>query len=166
MSIYQLTPKEIYGKVMSIPDKLIYPYYELISDVSLSELAEIKGNLEKAEINPRDIKKALARTVVKMYHSKEASVNAESEFERIFVQKKTPDQIPELTIDESECRIDDLLIKTKTASSKNEARRLIQQGGVTVDGEKVSDPFTLIEVETEILLKVGKRKFARVKSQK
>ena len=159
------SPKEIYGKVMSIPDKLIYPYFELISDVSLSELAEIKSTLEKSDTNPRDVKKYLARVVVKMYHGEDASKNAESEFERIFVQKKMPDQIQQVLIEERNCRIDDLLIKTKTANSKNEARRLIQQGGVTVDGEKILDPFTSVSIEKEIILKVGKRKFAKVRAK-
>jgi tyrosyl-tRNA synthetase len=159
------SPKEIYGKVMSIPDKLIYPYFELISDVALSELSEIKTTLAKVDTNPRDVKKYLARTVVKMYQGKEASNDAELEFERIFVQKMNPDQMEQVLIEEKNCRIDDLLIKTKTASSKNEARRLIQQGGVTVDGEKISDPFQSVSIEKEIILKVGKRKFAKVKSK-
>jgi len=159
------SPKEIYGKVMSIPDKLIYPYFELISDVALTELSEIKTTLEKSDINPRDVKKYLARTVVKMYQGEEASKGAESEFERIFVQKMNPDQIEQVLIEEKNCRIDDLLIKTKTASSKNEARRLIKQGGVAINGEKILDPFQLIPVEKEIILKVGKRKFAKVKSK-
>jgi len=160
------SPKEIYGKVMSIPDKLIYPYFELISDVALAELTEIKSTLVKPETNPRDVKKYLARTVVKMYQGEEASKEAESEFERIFVQKMTPDQMQEVLIEENSCRIDDLLIKTKTASSKNEARRLIKQGGVTVDGEKITDPFQSILVDKETILKVGKRKFVKVQSKK
>ena len=159
------SPKEIYGKVMSIPDKLIYPYFELISDVALSELSEIKTTLAKVDTNPRDVKKYLARTVVKMYQGEEASKDAESEFERIFVQKMNPDQMAQVLIEEKNCRIDELLIKTKTASSKNEARRLIQQGGVSVDGEKISDPFQSVSIEKEIILKVGKRKFAKVKSK-
>lgn len=159
------SPKEIYGKIMSIPDKLIFPYFELISDVALSELSEIKTILEKSDTNPRDVKKYLARTVVKMYQGEAASKDAESEFERIFVKKMNPDEMAQVLIEEKDCRIDELLIRTKTASSKNEARRLIQQGGVTVDGEKISDPFQTVSVEKEIILKVGKRKFVKVKSK-
>jgi len=156
------TPNETYGKVMSIPDKLIYPYFELISDVDLSELAEIKHKLNSADVNPRDLKKHLARTVVRMYHGEKSSKDAETEFERIFVQKKLPDQIEEFTLDAATCRIDDLLIITKTASSKSDARRLIQQGGVSIDGEKISDPFMEIGINREMILKVGKRKFAKI----
>ena len=153
---------ETYGKVMSIPDELMYPYFELISDVSLSELSDIKKQLDDPSINPRDTKKYLARTVVRMYHGKKVSNEAESAFKRIFVEKELPDTMPEFVLEESSCRIDDLLIRTKTADSKSNARRLIQQGGVSVNGEKVSDPFTAIPINSEIILKVGKRKFAKI----
>jgi len=153
---------ETYGKVMSIPDELIYPYFELISDVNLSELSDIKKQLEDPTTNPRDTKKYLARTVVKMYHGENDSFEAESAFERVIVDKELPDTMPEFVIDQSPCRIDDLLIQTKTADSKSNARRLIQQGGVSVDGEKVFDPFATIKIDSEIILKVGKRKFAKI----
>ena len=157
---------ETYGKVMSIPDELMYPYFELISDVSLSELSDIKKQLDDPNINPRDTKKYLARTVVKMYHGKKASNEAESAFKRVFVEKELPDTMPEFVLDESSCRIDDLLIHTKTADSKSNARRLIQQGGVSVNGEKVSDPFAAIPINSEIILKVGKRKFVKISPKK
>jgi len=153
---------ETYGKVMSIPDELIYPYFELISDVNLSELSDIKKQLEDPTTNPRDTKKYLARTVVKMYHGENDSFEAESAFERVIVDKELPDTMPEFVIDQSPCRIDDLMIQTKTADSKSNARRLIQQGGVSVDGEKVFDPFATIKIDSEIILKVGKRKFAKI----
>ena len=159
-------PNETYGKAMSIPDKLIYPYFVLISDVSLSELAEIKAQLDNPKINPRDIKKYLARTIVRMYHGENASKTAESEFERIFVQKKLPDQIQEFKLNKDIYRIGELLLETNTANSKSDARRLIQQGGVTVDGAKILDPFAEISISSEIILKVGKRKFARVSVKK
>jgi tyrosyl-tRNA synthetase len=156
---------ETYGKAMSIPDELIYPYFELISDVSLSELKDIKKQIENPAINPRDIKKYLARTIVKMYHGKAASKEAEKAFEKVFVDKDLPDDMPEFNLQESSYRLDDLLIQTKTAESKSNARRLIQQGGVSVNGEKISDPFTTIELDTETVLKVGKRKFAKISHQ-
>jgi tyrosyl-tRNA synthetase len=157
---------ETYGKVMSIPDELIYPYFELISDVSLSELSNIKKQLKDSHTNPRDIKKYLARTVVKMYHGKKDSIEAESAFERIFVEKDLPKTMPEFVMDQSHFRIDDLLIQTKTADSKSNARRLIQQGGVSINGEKISDPFATIKIDSEIILKVGKRKFAKILPKK
>ena len=156
---------ETYGKVMSIPDELIFPYFELITDVSLSDLVDIKNNLNDPQTNPRDIKKYLARTIVRMYHSEKSSQNAESEFERIFVQKKLPDQMQAFNLDDQSYRLDDLLVETKTANSKSDARRLIQQGGVTINGAKISDHFTIININQEIILKVGKRKFAKVCSK-
>jgi tyrosyl-tRNA synthetase len=156
---------ETYGKAMSIPDELIFPYFELITDVSLSELVDIKNMFNDPQTNPRDIKKYLARTIVRMYHSEKSSQNAESEFERIFVQKKLPDQMQVFNLDDQSYRLDDLLVETKTANSKSDARRLIQQGGVTINGEKISDHFTIININQEIILKVGKRKFAKVCSK-
>ena len=152
---------ETYGKAMSIPDKLIYPYFELITDVSLDELKNIKAQLDDKNTNPRDVKKYLARTIVRMYHGDEASKNGESAFEQVFVKKDIPDEMPEFSFTQATMRIDDLLIATKTATSKNEARRLITQGGVSVDGEKIDDAFTEVELSGQKVLKVGKRKFVR-----
>ena len=156
-------PNETYGKVMSIPDKLIYPYFELVTDVSLDELKSIKAQLEDSKTNPRDVKKYLGRTIVRMYHGEEASKSSETAFEQVFVKKDIPDEMPEFTFEQTNIRIDDLLIATKTATSKNEARRLIAQGGVSLDGEKIEDVFTEVELSGEKVLKVGKRKFARIK---
>lgn len=155
-------PNETYGKVMSIPDKLIFPYFELVTDVSLNELKSIKSQLEDSNTNPRDVKKYLGRTIVRIYHGEEASKNAERAFEQVFVKKDIPDEMPEFSFDQNKMRIDDLLIATKTAASKNEARRLIAQGGVSIDGNKVDDNFAEIEISGAIILKVGKRKFVRI----
>jgi tyrosyl-tRNA synthetase len=157
---------ETYGKAMSIPDELIYPYFELISDVNLAELKDIKNQIGDPSVNPRDVKKYLARTIVKMYHGERASDEAEKAFEKIFVDKSLPDSMPEFELQKSSYRIDDLLIQTKTAESKSNARRLIQQGGVSINGEKISDPFTTIELKSDMVLKVGKRKFAKILLQK
>ncbi len=154
--------KEIYGKAMSIPDELIYRYFELISDVDSVELHNIKQQLENPGINPRDVKKYLARTIVRMYHSKEEALYAEKEFENVFVKKDIPDDIPEMKIDAAEMRIDDLIVFTKTAESKGQARRLVAGGGVSISGEKITDPFTMISLKSGQTLKVGKRKFIKI----
>jgi tyrosyl-tRNA synthetase len=154
--------KEIYGKVMSIPDELIYRYFELISDVDSVELHNIKQQLENPDINPRDVKKYLARTIVRMYHSKEEALYAEKEFENVFVKKDIPDDIPEMKIDAAEMRIDDLIVFTKTAESKGRARRLVTGGGVSISGDKITDPFTMISLKDGQILKVGKRKFVKI----
>ena len=156
------SPKEIYGKTLSIPDKLIYQYFELATDVPIKDLAEIKSSLENSKVNPRDVKRQLARTLVRMYHSPEAATAAEEEFDRIFVEKSIPDNIEEFKRNNS-MTITTLLTEAKLALSKGEARRLIEQGGVTIDGDKVSEPNALLPDKDEFILKVGKRRFLKVK---
>lgn len=153
---------EIYGKTMSIPDELIYRYFELISDVNSDELQDIKTKLEDPSTNPRDIKKYLGRTLVRMYHGDAKVESAEKAFENLFVKKDVPDDMPEMRIDQTEMRIDDLMILTKTADSKGAARRLVQGGGVSINGEKINDPFASIKIENETILKVGKRNFVKI----
>jgi tyrosyl-tRNA synthetase len=154
--------KDIFGKTLSIPDKLIYQYYELATDVSKKELLEIKKSLEDPNINPRDLKRQLAQTLVQMYHSKEAAVNAQEEFDRIFIAKSVPDNIEEFKRSES-MTITTLLIESKLVASKGEARRLIDQGGITIDSERVTDPNAFLPEKDEFILKVGKRRFLKVK---
>lgn len=158
------SPKDIYGKSLSIPDELIYTYYELATDVSSGELMKVKEFLADKENNPRDIKRALARKLVEMYHNTDAAVNAEAEFDEIFINKGIPDDIPEFQVNTSakEINIIDLIVDVKFAPSKGEARRLIQQGGVSIDGEKISDFSTNIKIDSHKILKVGKRKFIKL----
>lgn len=156
-------PNNMYGKTLSIPDNLIYDYYELGTDVSREKLAEIKSQLDNPETNPRDIKRALARQIVEMYHSREIAENAEREFDQVFINKGIPDDIPEFNCEGlGEIGIIDLIVKVDFAPSNGEARRLVQQGGVSLDGEKISDLKTVIKLDAEKILKVGKRKFIKL----
>lgn len=156
--------QEIYGKTLSIPDELIFPYYLLTTDVSSQRLNEIKKILADKTSNPRDIKRDLARTLVRMYHSEEAALKAEEEFDRIFIKKDIPDDIREMTLEQSNegFHIVDLMIQSSLVSSKSEARRLIQQGGVKVDNEKIGNSNTLINKDDAFILQVGKRKFIKI----
>lgn len=156
------SPKEIYGRTLSIPDNIIYNYYEVATDVSTEELKEIKAYLEDETKNPRDLKRQLARKLVEMYHSKEAAIQAEQEFDKIFINKGIPDDIPEYSPDAESMSIIDLITTVNFAPSKGEARRLIQQGGVSIDGEKISDIYQEINFDSEKILKVGKRKFIKL----
>ena len=157
------SPKEIYGKTLSIPDSLIYIYYELASDIPSSELKGIKHQLDDPKVNPRDIKRKLARTLVSMYHSEEAAIQAEEEFDRIFIKKEVPDEVEEFKIDDNnlEFNILDLILKVNFAPSKGEARRLITQGGVSINGNKIADFNYTIKLNDGMILKVGKRKFIK-----
>jgi len=157
-------PRDIFGKTLRIPDELIYSYFELASNVSNKDLAAIRSELAKPGTNPRDLKRRLARTLVQMYHSREAASQAEEEFDRIFVDKSLPDAVTEFRLKEGNGiqSLVDLMAKAQLVSSRSDARRLIEQGGVTVDGEKVTDWKAPVPAKKEFILKVGKRKFLKV----
>ncbi len=157
-------PNEIYGKTMSIPDNLIYTYFELVTDVSREELIQIKQQLEDPHINPRDLKRKLARTIVEQYYSKEAALEAEENFDKIFVRKEVPDELIEVEVTKENIQnIINLLRHVGAVPSNSEARRLIEQGGVSIDGEKILNPNQTINLKSETILKVGKRKFYKLK---
>ncbi|MEW6652512.1 MAG: tyrosine--tRNA ligase [Bacteroidota bacterium] len=158
------SPKEIYGKTLSIPDNMIYTYFELATSITNAELISIKNELADPSTNPRNVKRALARKLVEMYHSIQAGIDAETEFDNIFVKKGLPDEIQELIIENKLNEIDilDLIVKVNFAPSKGEARRLVQQGGVTIDGEKISDYKEVVKLDHDMILKVGKRNFIKL----
>jgi len=158
------SPNEMYGKTLSIPDTLIYNYYELATGISNDELNDIRDQLNNKNINPRDLKRRLARTLVSMYHSGNAAYEAEEEFDKIFIKKEIPDVIPEFKLNDAkhEINILDLILEVKFAPSKGEARRLVAQGGVSINGEKIEDINTIVKIGKESILKVGKRKFVRI----
>ena len=158
------SPKEMYGKTLSIADSLILTYFELVTAVSKGDLQLIKEELEKPETNPRNLKRRLAREIVSLYHTPEEAVKAEEEFDRIFIKKELPDEIPEMewTRANGNISITDLITQVSFAPSKSEARRLVQQGGVTFNNQKISDPSTTVIIEKDNILKVGKRKFIRI----
>jgi tyrosyl-tRNA synthetase len=158
------SPKEIFGKTLSIPDNIIANYYELATDVSNEELDNIKQQLNDPSVNPRNIKRNLAKKLVAMYHDTNAADEAEEEFDRIFIKKEIPDEVPEFIWNQgNEAGILDLLTITNLAPSKGEARRLVLQGGVSIDTIKVDDINAIIDIKDNSILKVGKRKFIRIK---
>jgi tyrosyl-tRNA synthetase len=156
-------PSQIYGRTLSIPDSLIYQYFELATNVTNKKLTEIKTELSDGKTNPRDIKRELARTLVAMYHDEQAALNAEKEFDNIFINKGLPDDIEEFIIgDKKEINILDLIILVNFAPSKGEARRLVTQGGVSIDNNKIDDVQFIVSVKSGMILKVGKRKFIKL----
>lgn len=157
------SPKEIFGKSLSIPDNLIYTYFELATDISNADLVQIKNDLENPDVNPRNIKRSLAKKIVTMYHDKAAADEAEAEFDRIFIKKEIPDEIEELIWDgNNSIEVIDLLVQTNMAPSKSEARRLVLQGGVTFNNEKIIEVNKILNLTEENILKVGKRKFLKI----
>ena len=158
-------PKDIYGKTLSIPDKLIYTYFELATSISSVELSKIKKQLDDQNVNPRDIKRKLARALVSMYYGESEAQFAEEEFDKIFINKGIPDKINEFSISEKKIGILDLITKVDFAASRGEAKRLVMQGGVTIDGEKIVDINSEIVVKDGLILKVGKRKFVKLSAK-
>lgn len=156
------SPKEMYGRTLSIPDDIIYLYYDLATDISVEELTKIKQELDDSKVNPRDIKRRLARTFITMYHSEEEAIKAEEEFDKIFINKEAPDDISEFKLEDKKIGILDLITKVKFAPSRGEAKRLVSQGGVSIDGNKISDLNEIIVVANGMVLKVGKRKFIKL----
>ncbi len=161
-------PQEIFGKVMSISDDLMWRYYELLTDVSNSEIGKLRAAAEEGKRNPRDLKIDLAKRIIKDFYSTEAAEDAEEQFKRVFVRKETPDEIEERAVTAGDWELKQLLVEIGLASSKAEARRLIEQGGVYVEGKR-SDPKTqtLCPIGPDkppLDIKVGKRRFVRVRS--
>lgn len=157
------SPDSMFGKIMSINDNLIEKYFLLCTGVSAEEIGKLMGQIKQKSVNPRDIKARLAKEIVSIYHNKKEAEKAEINWRNIFTAKEMPDEIPELKLGKPEIGIVDLLVETKLASSKGEARRLIEQGGVKVDGEKVADMSKILNIPSKgILLQVGKRHFVRV----
>ncbi|MEO6588460.1 MAG: tyrosine--tRNA ligase [Pyrinomonadaceae bacterium] len=153
-------PTEMFGKIMSISDELMWRYYELLTDKTPPEIEALKSSDE----NPRNLKVNLAKIIIKDFHSAEDAQKAEEDFTARFVKKEIPDEIEETNLAAGIYNLAELLVQTKLSSSKKEAKRLIEQGGVKLNGEKVSDTKAEINLQNETLLQVGKRKFLKLKS--
>jgi tyrosyl-tRNA synthetase len=162
------SPEEIFGKTMSISDDLMWRYFELLTDLSNPEIQSLRDNAEKGELNPRDLKVNLAKRIISDFHSAKEADHAEQEFVRRFRNKETPEEVEEQTLPANYPQgwdLSFLLVSVGLAPSKAEARRLIQQGGVSVDGERQSVPnsVTVWKPGMSCLIKVGKRRFTRVR---
>jgi tyrosyl-tRNA synthetase len=161
-------PAEIFGKVMSISDDLMWRYYELLTNLSVAEIGSLRSAAGSGARNPRDLKVELAKRIVSDFHSREAADAAEEDFVRRFRNKETPDEVEERTLPSNQPNgwdLAQLLVTLGMAESKAEARRLIQQGGVSVDGEKqqaIANSLTMSQPGMTLLIKVGKRRFVRV----
>jgi tyrosyl-tRNA synthetase len=162
------SPQDIFGKVMSISDDLMWRYYELLTDLTTTELQTLRDSAESGKRNPRDIKADLAKQLVSDFHSLEDAQKAEEDFIRRFRNKEVPDEVEERVLPSNHPRGWDLswlLVTVGLAESKAEARRLIQQGGVYVDGERqlIANSVTIWKPGMSTLLQVGKRRFIRVR---
>ena len=155
------SPREIFGRTMSIPDTLIYRWFELGTDLPLAELREIGRQLEEASVNPALLKRRLGRELVRIYHDAGAAGTAEQEFDEIFRKRGTPDEMSEKRLEEAVPLLD-LLLSEGLVNSKGEARKLVRQGAVSIEGEKVVDEMLEIGPGNPRVVKVGKRRFLKV----
>ena len=157
-------PQEMFGKVMSISDELMWRYYELCTDLSLTDINALRNSAGN-ERNPRDIKVELAKTIVADFYSKNDADKAEEDFNAIFRRKQAPDKVEERTVPSGPWKLPRLLVEVEMVPSMAESRRLIEQGGVSIDGEKYSQVNSEINIAADQarLIQVGKRRFLRVK---
>jgi len=160
-------PREMYGKIMSMKDELIEDYLKLTTRFPLKKIEKIKKDLKEEKLNPKEAKSILAKEIIKMYHSKKAGETAEKEFNRVFREKKLPLKIPVFKSSKKSLPILDLLTKANLASSKNEAKRLILQGGVSIRIKnqelRIKDWRQDIKLKNGMILQVGKRKFLKIR---
>ena len=157
-------PDSIFGKVMSISDDLMFRYYELLSDLSMAEIAAMREQIADGRLHPKSAKARLAKEMVARFHSPAAAEEAERAFEQVFARHEMPDEIDEVRLvpTESEIWLPKLLLDAGLVKSTSDGRRMIQQHAVSLDGAKVEDGNAMIPTTGTVLLKVGKRRFCRV----
>lgn len=168
IGVYE-SPREMFGKTMSMPDDLMIRYFELVTKVQVDEIRKLEKGLNEGTIHPRDLKMRLGWEIVRIYHGEEEANQAKDEFIRMFQKKETPNEIPDISLSElgfdprSGIEIVALIAGAKFAPSRGEARRLIEQGGVKINDEKISDSAQICQLAEGDILRVGKRKFGRIK---
>ena len=154
-----LEPADMYGKLMSIPDKAMSDFFRLVSRLTPREIAEIEAGLEVGKLHPRDVKMRLAREIVNIYHNQDAAQEAEAAFKRVFQEGDVPKDMPEYKLGEGQTLLD-VLSDSSIVSSRGEGRRMVQQNAVSLDGEKLID--THAPFPGPGVLRVGRRKFLRI----
>ena len=152
---------DMYGKTLSIPDNMIEKYFMLAANYDDSSMDKVKKSLSDSKINPRDIKRELARKIVEVYYSEDLAKKAEDNFDKIFIKKDIPDDMPQMKLDE-DMPLVDILLLYELVSSKSEARRLIDQGAVRINDQKCMDRDHIIIGDEPLVIKVGKRRFLKV----
>ena len=155
------SPDEMYGKTLSIPDNMIEKYFLLAANYDKKKMGEIKKRLSDKKVNPRDVKRELARKIVEIYYSLDHAKRAEGNFDKIFIKKDIPEDIPKIKLDE-DTLIVDILISNELVKSKSEARRLIDQGAVKINDEKCIDRDHIVRKDDSLIIKVGKRRFLKI----
>ena len=156
------SPEDMYGKTMSIKDDMIIKYFTLAADADENLLNQVKKDLSDSSFNPRDSKRLLGRSLVELYYNRDLALQAEQHFDQVIVNKDNPDDMSEFSL-KKDMKIIEVLHSSDLVSSKSEARRLLNQGAIRIEGEKVSDMDMILSNGTEYIIKVGKRRFLKVK---
>jgi tyrosyl-tRNA synthetase len=157
-------PEQQYGKVMSIPDEAMPQYYRLVTRFEPTQIVQIEADLKSGRLHPRDVKMQLAREIVSIFHGDDAAAMAEDHFKTVFQQRDLPPDMPEHVLS-GPTNIVDLMHAAGMVSSKREARRLIQQGGVKLDGVAVGSADAVVEPGQGEVLQVGRRRFVRLTAE-
>jgi tyrosyl-tRNA synthetase len=157
-------PQESYGKIMSINDQLMIRYYDLLSDLSLKDVRQMERKLEEGSLNPRDAKAALAYEIVNRFHGQREAEQAKENFDRIFRHKELPGELPEfcVTWTKEKMWLPHVTTSVGVTRGTSEARRLIQQGAVWVNGKKITDAYSELTGDREYIIKIGKKRFFKV----
>ena len=158
-------PDTIFGKLMSVSDELMFRYYELLSDLSLAEIGELKRRVASGEAHPKAVKVRLAKELVARFHSEKDAEAAERNFEQVFARGELPEEIEEITLaaEGGSVWLPKLLHQAGLVKSTSDGRRMIEQGAVSVEGKKIEDTEAQVPTSGPALLQVGKRRFCRVK---
>lgn len=155
------SPEDMYGKVMSVPDPAMGAFFRLATRWRPNEIEALEGQLEAGDLHPRDAKMKLAREIVAIYHDLDAAREAEARFKRVFQEGKSPDEMEDFTL-RPDLTLVDLMVEAHLAPSKSQARRLIEQNAVRLDGDTLKDPYAVLQVDEPTVLQVGKRRFRRL----
>lgn len=156
-------PKEMFGKVMALPDEAIIPCFKLCTELSLADIEKVESNLKSDLVNPRDLKARLAKEIVILYHGEKEAEKAGDEFNKVFRDKHAPTEIPECIIKEEEMLLPKLLNISGVADSVNEAKRLILEKAVEIDGIIQTEWKTMVKIKNGMIIRVGKRRNIKIK---
>ena len=151
----------MFEKAMTIPDNLIIKYFELVTDIHPDVVEKIKKDLEEDEVNPRDVKISLAKEIVELYHGREEATVAEERFRKVFQKGEIPEDIKTVEVNSGDFNLADIVLENKLVPSKKEFRRLIDQGGVKVNGERINNIDEVLLVP-ELIIQIGKKKFIKI----
>jgi len=154
-------PFEMYGKLMSISDELMFRYYELLSDKDTKTIEKMKRDIKEGSLHPKKAKEDLAFEITARFHGTLEAKKARDEFNRVFSKHNLPSDMPEVVIENENITLCDILVDKGLCKSRSEVKRLCKQNGISIDGKKIQDPFQTFDIG-ESVIKVGKRRFLKV----